>query len=149
MGSSRSPQPREGLSLYLHEASRDRLVMLTGVLNISKTAVVAQAISRWVLQVARQREPRWVWYVEHPFREETRTRRKRRTTTKVYARLPDAIVKQVEAFSDALQVPLSSVVEQALLRWCSEDPFVTEASRSNGHGSPEATEKLLKEQGVE
>jgi len=113
----------------LHEASRDRLVMLAGALNISKRDVVAQAISRWVLQVTRQRDPRWVWYVEHPFHEELRARRKKKATTKIFARLPDAIIKQVEAFSDALQVPLSSVIEQALLRWCQEDPLV---KQSNG-----------------
>jgi predicted transcriptional regulator len=137
---SKSPQPRDGLSLYLHDVSRDRLAMLAGALSISKTAVVAQAISRWVLHVARQRESRWHWYVEHPFREEARARRKKRTTTKIYARLPESVIRQVEAFADALHVPLSAVVEQALLRWCREDPLVK--SEGNGQATSRVRESL-------
>lgn len=129
MGSSKPARPRDGLSLYLHEVSRDRLLMLAEVLSISKTAVVAQAVSRWVLQATKSRESRWVWHVEHSFHEGPRRRGKRGGGTfKMFARLPDSVIKQVEAFSDTLHVPLSAVVEQALLRWCREDPLVPRSS---------------------
>jgi predicted transcriptional regulator len=128
---SKPRRPRDGLSLYLHESSRTRLSLLAEVLNISKTAVVAQAISRWVLQTASTQEAQWLWHIEKPFQEDTQ-RRKRGETFKMCARLPDHIIKQVEAFADTLHISLSAVVEQALLRWCREDPLVVNYSRSNG-----------------
>lgn len=109
-------RPRDALTLYLHEASRERLVALAGVLNISKTAVVAQAVSRWVLQ-----GPVVVWHVERPLQQRAR----RGSTFRMCAKLPAGVGDQVEAFSDTLHVSLSAVVEQALLRWCREDPLVS------------------------
>lgn len=115
---------RDGISFYLHEASRDRLLMLTRVLGISKTAVISQAVSRWAL-ATQSWGAQWAWHVEHPLQEVPRRRGKRNGgTVKMFARLPDSVIRQVEAFSDTLHVPLSAVVEQALLRWCREDPLV-------------------------
>lgn len=119
--------PRDALTLYLHEASRERLATLSGVLNISRTAVVAQAISRWIPQ-----GPVVGWHVEEPFG----VRRGRRGATfRMCARLPAGVGAQVEALADTLHVSLSAVVEQALLRWCREDPLV---KQSNGQAEQAA-----------
>lgn len=117
--------------------------MLAGVLNTSKTAVIAQAISRWVFQASRLREPKWTWHVEHQFQESSERRGKRPAgTAKMYARLPDQIIRQVEAFAETLHVPLSAVVEQALLRWCREDPLVQRsATKSNGSSNGQHVEE--------
>lgn len=130
-------RPRDALTLYLHEASRERLVALAAALNISKTAVVAQAVSRWVLYASCNHDPRWVWYVEKPLYGAPPRQRGRRAsgTLKMYARLPAGVSDQVEALSDTLHVSLSAVVEQALLRWCREDPLV---KQSNGQEQVEA-----------
>lgn len=121
-----APKKSHGLSLYFHEASRGRLSALAQLLNVTKSAVVALAVSRWVLQISRSGEAQWAWHLEQPFHENGKCKRKKPPgAPKTYVRLPENIVRQIESLAETLRIPLSAVVEQALLRWCREDPLVS------------------------
>lgn len=111
-------QPRRELALYLHQSSRDRLFLLAKVLNAPRTSVIAQAISRWALSA---KGSKWIWYVEEPLRI---SKKVSRASFRVCAKLPVKIGEYADALAETLHLPLSAVVEQALLRWCREEPFV-------------------------
>lgn len=126
---NRNDGARSPLSLYLHEPSRDRLKILVQVLNTNCTAVIAHAVSRWVVAAVSNRDSVWSWYVETPFEEAPA---KKTNTVRVSVRLPTHAVKQIQGLAETLHVSLSAVVEQALLRWCREEPLMEQSSRTNG-----------------
>lgn len=93
--------------------------MLTEVLSISKGAVLTQALSRWLLQARQSQDTKWEWYLEKPFGRST-GHRKANGTHRVDVKAH--MYEEVSSLAETLNVSLSAVVEQALLRWCREEP---------------------------
>lgn len=93
--------------------------MLTEVLSISKGAVLTQALSRWLLQVRESPETKWEWYLERPF---NRSNGHRKANGAHRVEVKAHMYEEVSALAETLNVSLSAVVEQALLRWCREEP---------------------------